>query len=600
MSTAAGRRRQRRPPGFRFRPESGAPLARRIRSRDGSRSRLQAPHGLGRCRFSRRQPDGTHPSMAPDPDGQPPEVGSAALDSSGQQRTEQTLTQPDRRVRRTVNQHVLDQSIQEFSRGYAYGKALLAYLHRAEADVVRVERSRQNRWLVHIVLPERLGAMFDIDLELLCMATDYDRVEPRVLEDLHRSLRSARVDDEIAVLLSADPNADRMTRRRPGGTAVLTLDAASLDDAPELGDALASMLVTVDHFNVTVPITDPTAFFGRDSDIESARRCLRAGQHLGVFGLRKVGKSSLLNQVQRRMSEERWAVVRIDLNGYSGRAWQAVEDLLRRLHGSLHGLGLKPARLRSIGPNTAILRRYWLDDLSMLLDVAAERTDVLIVIDEIDIVLPGRLVAAGGSDTDRSLLLAAFSQLRSIAQQRQSEGRSYPVVLSAGVDPHIFESPRTGRAANPLYQFSRIAFLEPLDREALAQMVRVLGKRTGMRFRDHRLIDELRDEYGGHPLLTRQACSFLHHHRPSREVPYNVTLEALNDAFAAGATGSPLRHAHDTLDDFSEWYPDEARCIERLVAGQPVDVSTVRHAVDYGIVDASGAVRIRALTRRSA
>lgn len=500
--------------------------------------------------------------------------------------------------RRTVNQQVLDRSIEQFSREYRYGEALLSYFRRADSQIVRVEkRERQDRWLVHVVLPERLGEMFDIDLEVLCMATEYDRVEPRVLDDLQRSLETARVDDEIAVLASADPNVERLTRKRPGGTAVLPINAASLDGAPDLGTALARMLVTVDHFNVTVPIADPTAFFGREHDIEEARKCLGAGQHLGIFGLRKAGKSSLLNQIQRVAVGDRWAVARIDLNGYGGRASRAIEDLLRRLHGSLTSLGCKPGRLRSIGPTVSILQRYWLDDLTMLLDASGDRADVLIIIDEIDIILPGRLVAAGGDDADRSLLVAAFSQLRSIAQQRQAEARSYPVVLSAGVDPHIFEAPTTGGADNPLYQFSRVSFLEPLDREALAQMVRTLGKRTGMRFRDHRLIDELRDEYGGHPLLTRQACSWLHEHRPRGEVPYVATVEALHEAFSASGTGTASRHAHDTLEAFSSWYPDEAMLVYRLIAGEDVATTSMRHAVDYGLVDSEGRIRIRALTR---
>jgi hypothetical protein len=510
--------------------------------------------------------------------------------------TQLPLTSSNLPTRRTVNQQVLDQSVQSFANDYQYGHTLLAYLRRADAQVVRVERSRQNRWLVHVVLPKRLGEMFDIDLEMMWMATDYDRVEPRVLEDLQLSLRTARVDDEIAVLVSADPAAERMTRRRPGGTAVLPINAATLDKAPDLGNALAKMLVTVDHFNVTVPILDPTAFFGRESDIEEARKCLRAGQHLGIFGLRKAGKSSLLNQIQRLVGEERWALARLDLNGYSGRAPRAIEDLLRRLHGSLHGLGFRPGALRSTGKTVRILRRYWLDDLTMLLDTAGDRTGVLIVIDEIDIVLPGRIVAAGGDDTDRSLLIGAFTQLRSVAQQRQAEGKAYPVVLSAGVDPHIFEAPSTNGGDNPLYQFSRIVFLDPLDREALSQMVRTLGKRTGMRFRDHRLIDELREEYGGHPLLTRQACSWLHHNRPPNEIPYNVTVEDLQRAFDAGGTGTPLRHAQDTLDEFEDWYPEEAMRVRRIVAGETVDASEIRHAVDYGLVDADGRLRIRALT----
>lgn len=500
--------------------------------------------------------------------------------------------------RKTLNQQILDQSIAEFRRDYAYGPDLLTYLARAEVQIVRVERRPQSRWLVHLVLPTRLGEMFDVDLELLCMATEYDHVEPRLLEDLQQNLQTARVDDEIALLVSADPHADRMIRRRPGSTAVLTLDATTLKSSDEdLGSALARALVTVDHFNVTVPIRDPSAFFGRETEIQEALKCLAAGQHLGVFGLRKAGKSSFLNQVQRLLTDDGWVAVRLDLNAYGLRAWRAAEDLVRRVQGVARGLGIRTPGLRGVGTTATNVRALWLHDLEGLLDAIGDRIPSLVVIDEVDSVLPGRILAAGGEERDRRDLMAILAQLRSLAQQRQADGTPYPVVLSAGVDSHIYEAPNVGRADNPLYQFSRVKFLEPLDREALARMTRALGKRTGMRFRDHQLIDELQDEYGGHPLLTRQACSWVHHHRPDGAVPYNVELADLEAAFTATGTGTPLRHALDTLDEFAQWYPEEAELLPLFIKGEQIEATRLRHAMDYGLVDPRGGFAMRALSR---
>ena len=440
--------------------------------------------------------------------------------------------------------------------------------------------------------------MFAIDLEMLCLVADFEKIEPRILDELQQRLRKLdRVDDELAVLVCSDPSAEKLTRRRPGQTAVLAVDAAKLSDRslPDFPTTLAGSLMTVDHFNVTKPLTDPSSFFGRDNDIEDALQCLSAGQHLGVFGLRKSGKSSLLNQVERILADRRWAIARVDLNAYVGRPERMSEDLVRRLSESAQRLGVRVPRLTSTRGN---IEQRWIEDLEALVSRLSSAEGILLIVDEIDTVLPGRVESAGGDREDRRKMLRALVQLRAMVQDVQVRQSVHPVLLSAGVDATLFELPRLAGTDNPLYQFSRVMFLEPLDRDALQQMVRALGKRSGMRFADHRLINELADEYGGHPLLTRQACSWVHRHRPAAVVPYSVSLEALEEAFIAKGTGTPLAHAHDTLDELAQWYPDDSRLVVDLLAGQPTDVRQMQHAVDYGLVNPDGSVRMRALMRR--
>lgn len=502
--------------------------------------------------------------------------------------------------RPTANQEKLERSIATFARQCPFGDGLLRWLRASDVTIVRAARSPYSRrWDLHLILPERLGQMFDIDLEMLCLAADFKKIEPRILDELQQSLHKLdRVDDELAVLVSSDPSAEKLTSRRPGQTAVLAVDAARLADRsmPDFPTALAGSLLTVDHFNVTTPLTDPSSFFGRDKDIEDALQCLSAGQHLGIFGLRKSGKSSLLNQVERVLDDRGWAIARVDLNAYVGRSERMSEDLVRRLRGSAQRLQTPVPPLRSTRGN---IEQRWIEDLEALVSALANVAGILLIVDEIDTVLPGRVESAGGVAEDRRKMLRALVQLRAMIQDTQTRQDVHPVLFSAGVDATIFELPRLTGGDNPLYQFSRVKFLEPLDRAALQRMVRILGKRSGMRFADHRLAEELAAEYGGHPLLTRQACSWVHRHRPANTVPYPVTLDALHQAFTARGTGTPLTHAHDTLDELAQWYPDDGALLVSLLAGGSADVGEMQHAVDYGLVDADGLVRMRALMRRA-
>jgi len=504
----------------------------------------------------------------------------------------------------TANQKVLDDKKNEFVRSSEFGEALLRYLKKDEVQVVRVERGLQGRWQLFAVLPDHMRAMFDIDREVLFLVTEYKRLEPRALSEVQSLLKDhARVDDEVAVLVSQDENAERLARQRAGETAILTLDSRKLADPtrPTFRQALAHMLATVDHFNVTTPIREPSAFFGRQRDIGEALQTLEHGQHAAIFGLRKAGKSSFLNRVQALLRDRGWAVVALDLNEFFGTPRRFKLAVVQSFAEELAALKQPIPRLRSTEERRwgDVVNESWLEDLDRIRRAFEGRAEMALIIDEIDSALPARTLNVLDPAEDSLGLLRALSQFRAFAQRHQMQGRKYPVLLGAGVDPSLFEQPQIRGTANPLYQFALVKFLEPLNRDEMQGMVRILGKRTGMRFRDHELIDSLHAEYGGHPLLSRQACSFLHQHRPKDQVPYSVTIEDLRKAFVATGPNTPLAHALDVPESFSEWFPEEGKLLsERLRAESHLSAGPeLQHAIAYGLLNPDGSVRMKALLR---
>lgn len=464
----------------------------------------------------------------------------------------------------SANQKLLDDKKNEFVRYSEFGNALLEYLKKDEVQVVRVERGQQGRWQLFAVLPEHMRAMFDIDREVLFVVTDYKKLEPRALSEVQFFLKDrVRVDDEVAVLVSQDGNADRLARQRAGETAILTLDSRKLADPthPTFRQALAHMLATVDHFNVTTPIREPSAFFGRQRDLGEALQTLERGQHTAIFGLRKAGKSSVLNRVQALLRERNWAVVALDLNEFFGTPRRFKLSVVQGFADELVTLKQPLPRLRSTEERRGldVINESWLDDLERIRRAFEGKAQMALIIDEIDSALPARTLNVLDPAEDSLGLLRGLSQFRAFAQRLQLQGKTYPVLFGAGVDPSLFEQPQVRGIANPLYQFAVVKFLEPLDRDEMQGMIRTLGKRTGMRFRDHEVIDSLHAEYGGHPLLSRQACSFVHQHRPKNQVPYTVTLDDVTRAFTATGPNTPLAHALDVPDSFSRSSPESVR-----------------------------------------
>ena len=69
---------------------------------------------------------------------------------------------------------------------------------------------------------------------------------------------------------------------------------------------------------------------------------------------------------------------------------------------------------------------------------------------------------------------------------------------------------------NPLFGIVPYHYLRGLDIDDLRRLVTVLGRRMGMKF-ENDAIEYLGDRYGGHPLLTRIACSLTHKHFVERK-----------------------------------------------------------------------------------
>lgn len=495
-----------------------------------------------------------------------------------------------------------------------HGSELLTYLERSGCGVWRCEQDQADprRWWLNITLQQNVAEMFDAHLEIQLVYAEYTEVEPRLLELIQRRISTnARVDHGLFMIASLDKHVDRLLRRRRGEFAAIDLHLGDVgSDAPDIRHRMSEVLTAVDHYDMTTPVHDPGGFFGRTEEFQQIISAIERGQSVGVFGLRKTGKTSLLNYVAGRRRDAERAVVWVDISGLSGAddfrvrllesAWECVAKL-KASQGEL-------PRLRTLNRNGELkvapdlVRIHWLRDLEGLSRHAGERLEVFI--DEIDQLHPDR--SHLGSEANE--MLVAVTQLRGLIQS--AESGSGMVLICAGVDPALFERPLLKSGSdNLLYKLVRLMFLAPLSRDEMAEMVRDLGRRMGVRVRGHEVIDFLFDEYGGHALLTRKACSLAAKQRRKDELPWHMSLDSVEASARQDGEGTPFRQAGEILTSFGEWFPEEATLLRDLWSSDAEerefgkllfdeDPRRLAHAGPYGIVvDGSTEPRIRAVER---
>lgn len=506
----------------------------------------------------------------------------------------------------TTNQSRLDDFRRKFVNSTSRGSSLVKYLDRSEASIWRFEEDRNvpGRWWLNFTLPRHIAEMFDLQRELQLLYTEHDHVEPRTLEVIQsRTRKSLRVEPGVAVVASYDDKVHQLANRRRGELALVDINLDSLEASDEdLRTRLASVISAVDHFDVTNPVRDPAGFYGRSDELELLHHALDRGQSVGVFGLRKTGKTSLLNSIELSRLEAGHAVAKVDLSEVSSND-QFILLLLQRLRVAVEST-MNPARrirLKSISENGSIkvdrdnLDLTWMSDIHEILDRCPTRVELFI--DEIDQAFPVR------SELEENVsrgLMRTLVQLRGLIQARDKL-----VLICAGVDPALFEQPLIGSADNLLYKLVRLMWLGPLEKAEMAEMVRAIGRRMGVRTRDHRVIDLLYQEYGGHPLLTRKACSLATSIRSRDDMPFILNLPVTERSIQAKGIEAPRKQAQDIRDSFGKWFPDESELMQMLIEGTSEsqafalqmigdDASYLSHAVAYGLCYANYSPRIRA------
>ena len=519
------------------------------------------------------------------------------------------------RLGRTENQAALEDYKRRFGAETQHGEGLLNYLSRSDCGVWRCEQDRhdQRRWWLNITLPKHVAEMFDAHAEIQLVYVEYDRVEPRLFELVQQRIRgNARLDPGLMLIASLDPEVGALTRRRRGEFAAIDFLLSDLGaGAPDIRHRMSSVLTSVDHYDFSNPVRDPSGFFGRRAEFDQIIVAIERRQSVGIFGLRKTGKTSLMNFVSGRRREAGKPVIWLDISGVTG-ADDFRSRVLEGFHAAAVGVAASGAtlpRLRTFSrtgtlvSDAAAIRQNWLRDLESLAEHLG--LPVELFIDEVDQLLPARSYLG---EEEANQLLIALTQLRGMIQGARPGAEV--ILICAGVNPAIFERPLLPNGTdNLLYKLVRLMYLAPLSRDEMAEMVRDLGRRMGVRVRDHQVIDFLFAEYGGHALLTRKACSLAASERPRDQVPWHMTLTEVQAASLASGPGTPLQQAAEILLSFGEWFPDEAMMLDELWSSDPdaeaaareliqEDPAQVAHAAPYGLLwqDTLNA-RIRAVQR---
>jgi hypothetical protein len=441
---------------------------------------------------------------------------------------------------------------------------------------------------VYFLRPERgVKDAFGIEREIFLCVSGHTTMQARTMQAIRQIIEEepakGRVDSSVYFIASADRNVrtwvESYSFENPQSHIAV---AFSFDEIRGLTQSNSSVLQLIgqqlfyrDLFDNQLPVNNELYFFGRDALCADFIDAVRKSQNRGLFGLRKSGKTSLLYKTRRLLEEtETASVLFYDCKLPFIRDLSADKLLLKIIS------DIEKKLKTTFG--SSIKELHVSEAFVQVCSSISRKKPLCIIFDEIEYISPLAIKNPHWRED--------FIPFWQTLWAAQSEIGKVSFII-AGVNPTVVEIDSFDLVQNPMFGIIKPTYLKGLEIEALKKMVSFFGSRMGLHFDDSAL-SNLYDRYGGHPLLSRMACSYVH-----SQIAFNKISRPTAISIKELIEGEKSRDAELTfycrhiVSELKGFYPDEYEMLEMLAGSNFIDFmglsehqDFVRHIKEYGLV----------------
>jgi len=399
----------------------------------------------------------------------------------------------------------LEKLLKVFAQEAEWAPLMRETLQKDGFELTHARNLGRRSWLLRVKPPRAVQEGLGLAPEILLVAVRGE-VQSR---DLQRAADEVfgsdlRLDSNLLIVVDDDrrPLQKRLDRIPGRGQRVAWV--WNTEEWPPLSEVLRRQLPTYDIFDERSPVRG-VQLMGRDTEVANLGTRVARGEAVGVFGLRKMGKTSLVRAVTddldpasgitnptEGLAPSAACVVWIDAETLDQNA--TVQDVASEMLRSLR------VRMRAAGASYNTPTEQGLAGLKAAGEALIESgTRLCFVIDEYDFLFERE--GGLGPITGLSRL---FRLLRGWAQQSQG----FVSLVLIGRDPEHLSTPQLDGISNPLLAWFAPMWLGPLIPPRDTELLRKLGRRVGLEV-GHETERLAHRWTGGHPMLHRQFGSAL-------------------------------------------------------------------------------------------
>ncbi len=450
-----------------------------------------------------------------------------------------------------------------------------------------------TNYLYALIRPAgQMRGLLHSDREVMVLFSEFTDFQSRTLDAFDRILAEIadefRVEKVARILISDDPaislKIKKLFESKPDAPVVVPFHIGEIGlstTQAEISSRIREFTFTRDLFSMSSPLRSDIYFYGRAGLINEICSKLSSGENFGLFGLRRSGKTSLVHGVSRAIKVRSGNSITIDCQSPTihQRRWnELLEHIVR-------------SAKEAFGSSAIISKsdKYSEKDAAetFLRDIRAIKSNsraefIAILFDEVERISFGTASSLHWNN-DRDFLL--FWQSIRAAFQSIHSPFSFFIV---GTNPSAVELVKIYESDNPLFGNVEKRFIPMFTSGQVNEMVDDLGAIMGVHI-DDECKAKLHTDFGGHPFLTRYACSYIANATKQRPVEIDRTVYALGVNKFKTESHS---YVESVVGLLQEEYPEEHEMLKYLALDQTDDFAflaesdpnLVEHLIGYGIV----------------
>ncbi len=434
---------------------------------------------------------------------------------------------------------------------------------------------------------------FNLKREITVIFSPFEHFEPRTFDAISevykKNTQQFRIDKMCSVVISKDANAvEEISRILKSDIEMQVVIPFSYDELMEgdrtelIVNRFREFFFERDLFAFESPLMKDIYFFGRRDYVHELISRHSSGENSGVFGLRRSGKTSVLQAVKRASALIGTSCIFIDCQEiYHYRWYKALRFVVKRIADEIEvSVDLSEEAFTEENASASFVGA---------LEVFFQSTqDIILMFDEVEQITPGLSLSDAWKTGDDFIVF--WHSLRS---SFHTWGKRFTFIL-AGTNPSAVEMITINKHDNPLFnQLKADSYLPPFDVGDTSDMVNKLGGYMGISF-DDIVCANLTQDFGGHPYLIRHFCSsinmYLNENRMKKPLKVtNALYQKVMPIFVEKYADNFCRFILGVLVDY---YPEENKFLERLALGDvkdsecgQTDPQLLSHLMGYNIIE---------------
>ncbi len=423
-----------------------------------------------------------------------------------------------------------------------------------------------------------VAASLSIDREVLALIANYADLHARTVSIVKSVIDSTapQLTPRLAIVLHSDEDGDRKLRAwgKESGITVFPVFRPLSGAVPPrdiFRQRLSRELFSADPFQITGPVADDADFFGRGNDALNVLRQLDSGRIKSTFGIRKVGKTSLINRVVSLAKQSKSpdiAMIDCSIGAFSSQpartALRMVAEIGRRAQ---HRGYSHIAELRGV------------DGFPELTELWKKKSGntLAIIFDEVDYITPGYPAPAHWEQD----FVEFWRELRAFVQESQRNGLPLSILVS-GVSSRPFRVAMIGGSENPALHFIPDDYLPPFVVGAAKPMIADLGKRCGLSFTNESR-EYIWSVCAGFPYWIRMAGSYIHRAIDVESRPIELGISEIRPLIERFVEEEGADISEVAISHLRDVYPEVVEVLQRLGGGDAVSSAECGPLCRYGL-----------------